>query len=55
MEEIFEMKTSEKILLLNYIKSNYSRLKKHWDTEKIIMLEDLIVSELLDLGFNFKN
>ena len=50
MNKILEMNTSDKILLLNEIRKNYSPVQKYWTFEKVEWLESQIIIELQNLG-----
>jgi len=50
MKAILGMSTSDKILLLNEIRRNYTVLKKYWTVEKVEWLQEQILIELQNLG-----
>ncbi len=50
MEKIEQMSVQNKIYVIEYVRKNYSALKRCWTTEKVIWLEELINAELMDIG-----
>lgn len=50
MEEIKSMSVQDKIIMIEYIKKNYSSVKRYWTNDKVIWLEKLIDTDLQDLA-----
>lgn len=50
MEKIKSMSVQDKIIMIEYIKKNYSSVKRYWTNEKVIWLEKLIDADLRNLA-----
>ena len=50
MDKIKSMSVQDKIIMLEYIKKHYSRVKKYWTNDKVIWLEKLIDADLQNLS-----
>lgn len=50
MEKIQQMSIADKIILLNYIKKDYSTFYKYWTRDHVEWLEEIINSEIRELS-----
>jgi|TARA_R110000850_G_C9604206_1_gene429059 hypothetical protein len=50
MEKIKSMSVQDKMRMIEYIKRNYSSVKRYWTNEKVIWLEKLIDADLQNLA-----